>query len=178
MLTLGSACGNGDTSDSSEGNTPKSSPPSSSQPAKPKDPGQVAKEQALVTYEKYWSEMKRAYAQSSTEGTDIEKYAGGLALVRVQQDTKGLKSDGQAFMGDPVVSNSTVTRLGKTQKGAANATISSCIDVSGWDLVNVATQKKEVMPTDRLTKYVNVTSLEQWPDGWKVIENKQAGSSC
>ncbi|WP_327249886.1 hypothetical protein [Streptomyces sp. NBC_01320] len=175
-LTAVSACSSGDSSTSK---APKETPtPAARQSSKPADPTDTAKNEAIDTYKQYWHEMQRSYAQASTDGTDLSKYAAGVALVRVEQDTKDLKKASQVFTGNVTVGSPTVTRL-DTDRKVPNATISSCLDVSNWDLLDQKTKKKAVMPTDRLTKYVNISTIERWPDGWKVIKDEpQAGKPC
>lgn len=142
------------------------------------DPSETAEIEVLNTYAKFWDEMERSYAQGSTAGTDIKLYAAGVALVRAQDGSAGMKKDGQLMTGGVAVSSPTVTEL-DTERKVPSATIASCLDVSRWDVVDAGTEKKLPLPSDRLTRYVNISTLEHWPGGWKVIENDpQEGKPC
>lgn len=170
----------GCTSDSTRDEKPAQATPTAatSEPSKPADPAEVAETEALATYTKFWDEMERSYAQGSTAGTDIKRYAAGVKLVRVQDETSDMKKDGQRLIGNVTVGDPTVSGLDIERK-VPSATITSCLDVSRWDVVDAKTMKKLPLPSGRLTKYVNVSTLERWPDGWKVIEDDpQEGKPC
>ncbi|MEU9062427.1 hypothetical protein AB0D13_27060 [Streptomyces sp. NPDC048430] len=168
-------------SDDSTTTSKKSSTPPASEPSQAKssaDPTEKAKAEVLDIYAKYWRQMERSYGQASTSGTDIKQYAAGVALVQVQQGTADMKSDGQLLTGSVKVGSPTVTQIDIDGK-APSATISSCLDVSHWDIVDAKTKKQLPLPSERLTQYVNVSTLERWPDGWKVIEDDpQEGKPC
>lgn len=174
-LTVLTAC----SSDESTSSAPKASPtPSVSQPSKPVNPAETAKREALDAYARYWDELQLSYAKASTEGTDITKYAAGVALVQAEQDAKEMQKVGQVMTGSVRVGSPTVTRL-DADREVPNAKISSCLDISRWDVVDRKTKKKAVMPSGRLTKYVIVGTIERWPDGWKVIKDEpQEGKPC
>ncbi|MFD9540867.1 secreted protein/lipoprotein [Streptomyces sp. NPDC060022] len=122
--------------------------------------------------------MERSYAQGSTAGTDIKRYAAGVKLVRVQDETSDMRKDGQRLIGSVTAGDPTVSGLDIERK-VPSATITSCLDVSRWDVVDAKTRKKLPLPSGRLTKFVNVSTLERWPDGWKVIEDDpQEGKPC
>ncbi|WP_331736098.1 hypothetical protein [Streptomyces sp. NBC_00057] len=169
-------CSSGKADDPKE--APSASASEKQTPSTPVDATETSKNEVIATYKKYWQEMERSYAHSSTEGTDLNKYAAGVALVRVQQDTKDMKKAGQVFTGGVTVGSPTVTRLDDTRK-VPSATVSSCLDVSRWTVVDEKTKKPAPMPSNRLTKYVNISTVERWPDGWKVIKDEpQAAKPC
>ncbi|MER7109439.1 secreted protein/lipoprotein [Streptomyces sp. NPDC000229] len=131
----------------------------------------------MATYRQYWDEMEGVYAKAEvTDG--IKKYAAGPALVRTQVDTERMKTSGNVFTGTVDVQDPTVTKLDLNRK-IPNATVSSCLDVSQWSVINKETKRPVPLPTDRLTKYISVATIERWPDGWKVIKDEpQKGRPC
>ncbi|MEU5416076.1 hypothetical protein [Streptomyces clavifer] len=175
-LTAAAGCSSEPDTDKKPAKSAPAAP--TSEPSKPADPSETAETEVLDTYAKFWNEMERSYAQASTAGTDIKLYAAGVKLVRVQEETSDMKKDGQRLIGSVTVGDPTVSDLDIERK-VPSATLTSCLDVSRWDVVDAETKKKLPLPSDRLTKYVNVSTLERWPDGWKVIEDDpQVGKSC
>ncbi|MEV6653931.1 hypothetical protein [Streptomyces sp. NPDC051219] len=173
-LTAVSACSSDDSA-----NAPKASQTvSASEQSKPADPTETAKADAIDTYMRYWQEMEHVYATAKVEGTDIKKYAAGPALSRTDVDTKRMHQSGRLFTGGVTVGNPTVTKTELGRK-VPNVTISSCLDVSRWKVIDRATKKPVALPTKRLTKYVTVSTVERWSDGWKVIKDEpQTGQAC
>ncbi|WP_174855774.1 hypothetical protein [Streptomyces rishiriensis] len=57
-------------------------------------------------------------------------------------------------------------------------TLSSCLDVSQWQPVIADTRKPVKLPTNRLTKYQVLTTLEKWPQGWRVVRDEPQGKKC
>lgn len=157
----------------------KASPaPDLSQTAKPVSPDEAAKLAAVDTYKRYWGEMERVYATASVEGTLIKKYAAGAALGRPQADAARMATNGRGFTGHVGVNEPTVTKLDLARK-VPSATISSCLDVSAWKVIERDTKKPVALPSNRLTKYVAIATVERWPDGWKVIkDDPQTGQPC
>ncbi|MEV7304340.1 hypothetical protein [Streptomyces clavifer] len=175
-LTAAAGCSSEPDTDKKPAKSASAAP--TSEPSKPADPSETAETEVLDTYAKFWNEMERSYAHGSTAGTDIKLHAAGVALVRAQDGSAGMKKDGQLMTGGVAVSSPTVTKLDIERK-VPSATIASCLDVSHWDVVDAGTKKKLPLPSDRLTKYVNISVLERWPSGWKVIENDpQEGKPC
>ncbi|MFC9607991.1 hypothetical protein ACFTTN_31660 [Streptomyces niveus] len=158
--------------------TPSASSASEGEESKPSaDPTETSKAEAIGTYQAYWREMQLAYAKASIDGTDIKKFTAGLALSRAENDTKSMKESGQIVSGEVSVGSPTVTQIDLNRK-IPNATISSCLDTSAWTVLDATTQKVVPQPTERLTKYVIVATVERWPDGWKVIEDKPQEKKC
>ncbi|MET7714856.1 hypothetical protein [Streptomyces sp. NPDC005407] len=166
--------------DDSAGKDPKESPSTSapsSESTKTADPTEQAKADVISLYSQYWQQMERAYAKGSADGTDLKKYAAGPALVGAKQEIKGMYQADQIVTGKVTLGNPTVTKIDLTRK-VPNATLSTCLDVSKWDVIDRKTKKKAALPKDRLTKYVSVATVERWPDGWKVIKDEPQETAC
>lgn len=160
--------------------TASSPPPSNSAPATPSpsaDPAEAAQQEAIALYRTYWDEMERVYATASVEGTDIKKYAALTALSRPQNDVERMQKDGSLITGSVTV-NSPTAKVNLNRK-IPNATVTSCLDVSQWRVIDRDTKEPLPLPSERLTKYITIATLERWADGWKVIEDKpQTGRPC
>jgi hypothetical protein len=121
--------------------------------------------------------MERVYAAASVEGTDIKKYAALTALSRPQNDVEQMQRDGSLITGSVTV-NSPTAKVNLNRK-IPNATVTSCLDVSQWKVIDRDTKEPLPLPSERLTKYITIATLERWADGWKVIEDKpQTGRPC
>ncbi|MCZ4125776.1 secreted protein/lipoprotein [Streptomyces sp. H39-S7] len=141
------------------------------------DPTERAKTDAIGVYNAYWQQMQLAYAKASTDGTDIRKYAVSPVLNGVEDEMKNLRSAHRIVVGQVGVGNPTVTSIALNQK-VPSASISSCLDIGHWDMVDQATKKKVALPPERRTKYVTLATVERWPDGWKVIKDDPQDRPC
>lgn len=145
---------------------------------KPTDPAEVAKAEAIATYVKYWDEMEKSYATGRVEGTDIKKFAAGAALARPEAEVPKIAKAGRAFTGEVGISTSTVTKA-DLDREVPSVTLSSCIDVTKWIPLDRKSGQPAALPSERLTRFVALTTLEKWPDGWKVLTDEpQTGRPC
>ncbi|MFE2700821.1 hypothetical protein ACFXI6_18045 [Streptomyces mirabilis] len=140
------------------------------------DPEAAAKDELLAAYQQYLDEVTKSYSQAGTEGTDIKKYATGAALVTVQSETKAMHKAGQITTGKPG-STPEVTAINLSRK-VPNATITDCMDVSQWKLVDQKTKNVVELPKERLTKYVDVISVEKWGKQWVVLKETPQDRKC
>jgi hypothetical protein len=141
------------------------------------DPAEAAKKEAIAAYQNYWQEMERLYADRSGAGANLKKYAALAALKNATADAKRAHDHGRVYVGSVSVINPTVTEYDATGK-IPNATVSSCLDISQWQPVDAATKKPVTLPTNRLTKYLIVSTLEKWPEGWRVIRDEPQDKPC
>lgn len=174
-LVAASAC-TSDGNDSPD-KDPKGSPSTSSQPTKPADPTEAAKADAIVTYRQYWQQMELLYEDSTGKGGDLKRYAASAALKNAEADAKRAHGRNRIHIGEVNVGNTTVTKLDLNRE-IPNATLSSCLDISRWQVVDTTTKKPVTLPSNRLTKYVIVTTVERWPEGWKVIKDEPQEQAC
>jgi hypothetical protein len=171
-VTVVSACSSNDTND------PKASPtPSATQPTKPADPAETAKKDAIAAYQAYWQEMEKLYADSTGKKANLKQYAASSALTSAEADAKSTHARKLIHVGEVSVGNPTVTKLDIERK-VPNATLSSCLDISRWEVINTETKKPAALPSERLTKFVVVSTVERWPDGWKVIRDEPTDKAC
>lgn len=175
-LTATSACNSGGSGDNKAKASPTPSA-SASQTSKPADPNETAKKEAISTYKAYWQEMQKLYADSTGKKVDLKQYAAALALTSAEADAKSTHDKDLIHTGQVTVGNPTVTKLDIDRK-IPNATISSCLDISRWNVVNTTTKKPASLPSNRLTKYVIVATVERWPEGWRVIRDEPQGKAC
>lgn len=121
--------------------------------------------------------MERVYANSQGNSIGLKQYAAGAALAGATADAKGMHAKGNIITGRVTVGTPTVIKVDIDRK-IPNATISSCLDVTKWTVVDTATKKPAALPSDRLTRYVVVSTVERWPEGWRVIKDEPQGQKC
>ncbi|CAL9671205.1 hypothetical protein SUDANB15_07410 (plasmid) [Streptomyces sp. enrichment culture] len=141
------------------------------------DPAETAKKEAIATYQGYWQEMEKLYADLSGAGANLKQYAALAALKNATADAKRAHDHGRVYVGSVSVINPAVTEYDATGK-IPNATVSSCLDISWWQPVDADTKKPVTLPTNRLTKYLIVSTLEKWPEGWRVIRDEPQDKPC
>ncbi|MFF3326958.1 hypothetical protein [Streptomyces sp. NPDC002889] len=170
-LAAVSAC----SSDRSADNDPKASPTPSA--TKSADPTETAKNEAIGAYRNYWQQMEKTFASGTSEGTDLKKYAAATALIVAEDAAKNRHAKGQMMTGSVTVENPTVTKIDIDRK-VPSTTLSSCLDITRWNVVERADNKPVPLPSQRLTRYVIVSTVEKWPDGWKVIKDEPQAKPC
>ncbi|MFF8610939.1 hypothetical protein ACF06X_34095 [Streptomyces sp. NPDC015346] len=141
------------------------------------DPTEQTKADVVGLYAEYWEEMEKAYARGSVKETDLSKYAAGLALVKAEKNVTSHSKAGRSTTGNVRVANSTVTKIDLSLK-VPSATVTSCLDISKWDLIDRKTKKKVALPEGRRTQYVIVSTFERWPQGWRVITDEPQDQAC
>ncbi|MEW1637472.1 hypothetical protein AB0469_25790 [Streptomyces sp. NPDC093801] len=168
-VALTAACTSSSESDNAKDKT--AMPTLSAAPSKlaSLDPTEAAKEQALAAYKGYWAELPKVYAMPAIEGTEIKRYAAAEALSQAEASVKNLSTTKSVMTGLPILTNPTITDAALDKK-TPSVTISSCLDVVQWKIVNKASGEPAAMPSNRVTKYVVVALVERWEDGWKVLK--------
>jgi hypothetical protein len=141
------------------------------------DPKEAAKKEAIAAYGAYWQEMETLYADPTGRSAHLDQYAAAAALKNAEADAKSTHDRGLINTGDVAVTNQRVTEVNATRK-IPNATVSSCLDISQWQTVNAETRKPVSLPDNRLTKYVIVSTVEKYPEGWRVTSDEPQGKSC
>jgi hypothetical protein len=172
-VTAGCSSGSGD----STAKDPSPSPSVSRTPTKSADPTEVAKSAAIGVYKAYWLEMEKRYADSTGKKGDLKKYAASTALLQANADAKSAHDRKLINVGHVTVGNPTATQANMNRQ-VPNVVISSCLDVSQWNVINTATKKPASLPAKRLTKYVIVATVERLPEGWRVTRNEPKGQAC
>ncbi|MFF7580934.1 hypothetical protein ACFZBE_39150 [Streptomyces sp. NPDC008061] len=77
---------------------------------------------------------------------------------------------GHLAVGKVAVGSPTATQLDASRQ-IPYVKLSSCIAVYHWDAINRDT-RNGCAAHERLTKYVVVSVIEKWSDGWKVIKDQ------
>ncbi|WP_254401312.1 hypothetical protein [Streptomyces sp. AC555_RSS877] len=169
------ACSSSDKKDETSDESPAvtQSPTESATP----DPKETAKKEALAAYGAYWQEMEKLYADRTGKSARLDQYAASAALKNAESDAKRAHENGLIYLGDVAVTDQTVTKIDASGK-IPNATVSSCLDISRWQTVDARTQKPAPLPDNRLTKYMIVSTVEKYPEGWRVTSDEPQGKSC
>ncbi|WP_246886505.1 hypothetical protein [Streptomyces sp. GESEQ-4] len=141
------------------------------------DPEETAKKEAIAAYEAYWQEMEKLYADRTGKSAHLDQYAASAALKNAEADAKRAHDRGRVYTGSVAVTDQRVTKVDATGK-IPNATVSSCLDISKWQTVDAATKKPVSLPENRLTKYRIVSTVEKYPEGWRVTRDEPQGKSC
>ncbi|MFF6903722.1 hypothetical protein [Streptomyces hydrogenans] len=141
------------------------------------DPTEQTKTELIGLYRSYWAEMEKAYELGSTKETKLPTYAAALALAKTEKSVTRQSAAGRVLVGEVAVKNTTVTKLDLTRK-VPSATLSTCLDISKWVLLDKATKKEVALPQERLTRYVVVTTLEKWAQGWRVVVDAPQETAC
>lgn len=173
-LTL-TACGSSDDSRNRTEESPTPTrPPETTAPA---DPQAAVKQQVISTYQAYWQEMEKLYADPTGQSSRLDQFAASAALKNAKADAKRAHDRGRIYMGSVVLTNQSVTKADATGR-VPNATVSSCLDISSWRTVDADTKEPVSLPSNRLTKYLIFSTVEKYPEGWRVTSDEPQGKPC
>jgi hypothetical protein len=137
----------------------------------------VAKKEATAAYGSYWQEMEKLYADPTGKSANLDQYAASAALKNAEVDAKRAHDRGRVYVGSVAVTDQTVTKVDASGR-IPNATLSSCLDISKWQTVDAKTKEPVSLPENRLTRYVIVSVVEKYPEGWRVTRDEPQGKSC
>ncbi|MFE6894800.1 secreted protein/lipoprotein [Streptomyces sp. NPDC057694] len=131
----------------------------------------------MATYEAYWQETVKIYADPKGTAKPLSKYAASAALAQAENDIKQMRKNGVIYTGSvtPVNSRATTTDLNRK---TPHVVVSSCLDISRWEARSATTRKTLPLPTNRLTKYTIKATVEKWSDGWRVIRDEPQDTPC
>ncbi|MBB6081045.1 hypothetical protein [Streptomyces paradoxus] len=170
-----SACSSSDGKDEAADVSPSiAQSPTSSAPA---DPKETAKKEAVTAYGAYWQQMEKLYADPTGKAAHLDQYAASAALKNAEADAKRAHDRGRIYTGGVALTDQTVTKVNVSGK-IPNATVSSCLDISKWRKVDAKTKKPVSLPKNRLTKYRILSTVEKYPEGWRVTRDDPQGKSC
>ncbi|MFD4610003.1 hypothetical protein ACFWOT_18255 [Streptomyces sp. NPDC058440] len=168
-VSLLAACSNG----KAEERPTASTSPSQSASADLQGETKKAVEQ---TYRSYWDAQTKAFEKVDVRDTGLEKYSFDQAYSKVLADVANMKIKGSAMRGSPQIKPEvTAVSLDESPK---RATITDCVDVSKWTLVEAKTGKELELPKDRLTRFVVSASARTVGDEWKVVELTRQDRAC
>ncbi|NUK21674.1 secreted protein/lipoprotein [Streptomyces lunaelactis] len=121
--------------------------------------------------------MEKLYADPTGKRAHLDQYAASAALKNAQADAKSTHDRGLINTGEVAITDQAVTNVDTSGK-IPNATLSSCLDISLWQTLHAKTKKPVTLPDNRLTKYVIVSTVEKYPEGWRVTRDDPHGKSC
>ncbi|WP_415940267.1 hypothetical protein [Streptomyces sp. 039-1] len=129
----------------------------------------------LAVYRKSWAASVAAYAKASSAGTDLRTTTTARALLDIESDLKELRKGGQITTGRPSIhpGDPKIT-AGEFPK----ATLTDCVDITRWTLVDKTSKKKVRLPSGRLLRYVSIATLEKWGPKWKVTKMTAQQKAC
>ncbi|MET8288341.1 hypothetical protein ABZV80_24230 [Streptomyces sp. NPDC005132] len=129
----------------------------------------------LAAYRESWDASIVAYAKASSAGTELRKTTTARALLDIESDLTELRNAGQITTGKPAIhpADPEVT-VGKFPK----ATLTDCVDITAWTLVDKASKKKVPLPSERLLRYVSTATLEKWGTTWMVTKVTAHEKAC
>ncbi|MEY9988080.1 hypothetical protein ABIE67_000112 [Streptomyces sp. V4I8] len=174
LLAL-TACSSSDESDQAADKSPVTA--ESETPTASADPRETAKKEAIAAYDAYWQAMEKLYADPSGKSGRLSQYAASAALANAQNDAKLAHGRGNVLVGDVAITEPTVTKADTNGK-IPNVILSSCLDISKWETVDAKTKKPVDLPDNRLLKYLIVSAVEKYPEGWRVTRDEPQGKSC
>ncbi|MFE6554282.1 secreted protein/lipoprotein [Streptomyces sp. NPDC057746] len=121
--------------------------------------------------------MEKLYADPTGKSAHLDQYATSDALKLAEADAKRAHGRGDIYTGSITLTDQ---KVGKVDTSAAipYATVSSCLDISQWQTVDADTRKPVSLPANRLTKYVILSTLLKYPEGWRVISHEPQGKPC
>ncbi|MFE7909772.1 MULTISPECIES: secreted protein/lipoprotein [Streptomyces] len=135
------------------------------------------KQQVISTYQAYWQEMEKLYADPTGQSSRLDQFAASAALKNAKADAKRAHDRGRIYIGNVVLTNQSVTKADATGR-VPNATVSSCLDISSWRTVDADTKEPVSLPSNRLTKYLIFSTVEKYPEGWRVTSDEPQGKPC
>ncbi|MFD7935313.1 hypothetical protein ACFV4T_12405 [Streptomyces sp. NPDC059755] len=180
MLCMSAAlagCSGGDDTTAAEPTAPTTAAPTAPVSSAPADPEAGAKATALTVYRGFWQEMQALYADRNGTTKDLKQYAASETLSKAESDAQRAHAQGRIYLGKVTFSDAVVTKT-ELDSTTARVTLSSCLDVSRWQPVDAKTREPVTLPADRITKYQVRTTLEKWPQGWRVVRDEPQGKKC
>ncbi|GAA3242199.1 hypothetical protein GCM10010260_82100 [Streptomyces filipinensis] len=152
VLTAGCSSNDGGDNKAAPTSSPGTSAPISASPPASADPQAAEKAKVLDRYAAFWVEAAKAYETGSVNGTKVVFYASDAALNETISDVTKMKQSDTAMKGAPghraEVSALTVSGDRPT------ATISDCLDLSTWQIVERSNGQVLPYPTEQPMRYV------------------------
>ncbi|MBD0742964.1 secreted protein/lipoprotein [Streptomyces sp. CBMA152] len=121
--------------------------------------------------------MGKLYADPGVNAANLKRYAASAALKNAEGDAKRAHDRNHMYRGDVMVRNPTAIKA-DTNGQVPYVMLSSCLDISRWEVLDAKSRKPVSLPPNRLTKYVILSTLERWPEGWRVTRDEPQNKSC
>lgn len=133
------------------------------------DPAQAATAQILAAYTGMRQAEVSAEDSGTTQNVSLSDYAAGNALVSITSDVGQDAANGWRMVGLPQL-NPKVTALDLTGR-PPTATVTDCMNVSGWHMVDQFTGKDITAPSAR-SSFVSVSQAQLGQDGWRITQTE------
>ncbi|MGK4584312.1 hypothetical protein [Kitasatospora sp. HPMI-4] len=182
LLTVLTACGG----DGSAGSTDRLASPGASVavPAPVTPSGGTAPESAAPTegpegavgrvvlraYQAWWDAQTAAFAQSGSDGSQLQAYSSGLALSEAVASLHQLHEARLVMIGSP--HNSPVVKAIDLESNPQTASVEDCLDVGDWHQADAATKALKD-PKQRLSRYVATAGLRKTDGRWMIVDFKR-----
>ncbi|WP_405759606.1 hypothetical protein [Streptomyces sp. NBC_00073] len=148
----------------------------SASPSASADPQAAVKAEVAAVYRSYWDAQVKAFAKADVRDTGLEKYAFDSAYADALADVAGMKVRGDVMTGAPVLTPQ-VTAINLDQE-PKKASITDCLDVTNWKVVDAKTGAERPLPAERLKR--SVTNFEARTVGgkWMITSAEPQDRSC
>ncbi|MER5870506.1 hypothetical protein [Streptomyces sp. NPDC002044] len=145
-------------------------------PSPATDPLAADKSAVQAAYDRYWNALTAAYSKADSSGTELKSLSNGSAYTQTENGLANLRNAGQIVTGKPQHSGTEI--IFKDGTKLKTAVITDCVDISQWKPVDKGSGKEISLPPERLLRYITTLTVEQWPNGWTVIEEKLQDQTC
>lgn len=133
------------------------------------DPAQAATAQILAAYTGMRQAQEQAEAAGTTQNVSLSAYAGGKALVDIVSAVGEDAARDWVMVGIPLL-DPKVTAL-DLNGTPPTATITDCMNVSGWHLVDQFTGKDVTAPATH-SSFLSVSQAQLGSDGWRITQTE------
>jgi len=133
------------------------------------DPTQAATTQILAVYTGMRQAQVSAEDSGTTQNVSLSDYAAGKALIAITSDVGEDAAKDWRMAGLPQL-NPKVTALDLSSR-PPTATVTDCMNVSGWHMVDQVTGKDITAPSAQ-SSFVSVSQAQLGQDGWRITETE------
>ncbi|MFG3398817.1 secreted protein/lipoprotein [Streptomyces parvus] len=133
--------------------------------------------EAISVYQAHWEQKQALYADTDADTDALKQFAAAEALVGSKQDIKRMRDANQVITGKVSMGDQTVTKSDLDRK-VPKVFLSTCLNITQWNVLDAKTRKPVSLPSTRLTKYTVESLVEKWPQGWRVVRDRPMGKKC
>ncbi|WP_344635924.1 hypothetical protein [Kitasatospora cystarginea] len=124
----------------------------------------------LRAYQDWWDAQTAAFAQSGSDGSQLQVYSTGLALSEAVASLHQLHETKLVMIGSP--HNSPVVKAIDLASDPQTASIEDCLDVSDWHQADAATKALRD-PKQRFSRYPATAGLRRTNGRWMIVDFKR-----
>ncbi|MEV5583443.1 secreted protein/lipoprotein [Streptomyces parvus] len=133
--------------------------------------------EAISVYQAHWEQKQALYADADADTDTLKQFAAAEALVGAKNDVQRMRDANQVITGKVTMGDQTVTKSDLNRK-VPKVFLSTCLDITQWNVLDAKTRKPVSLPSTRLTKYTVDSLVEKWPQGWRVVRDRPMGKKC